>query len=265
MTNKFSKLITTINQTPILSKYYLILGAGKFGEVALSFVQSQEFPLILIIDKELTPTVDHFPKISNFANLLEMHSQKGTYFYQSDIDVISDSFHHGFPEYFIPAVPIHAVAHILNQIFQTLGLKVETTIHNEDWEKLLNTIPNDVLLSHNMENGLVLLSWAKEDEICPSNCPSPLDYCSPHDRKKPYTITEIAKNAKIDGIKNYIIESHQVNPGLGLIHGQELKSMILKCLRTIQKNIKINQKSCFMIATTCNCHGVINCFTCSSL
>jgi len=118
-----------------------------------------------------------------------------------------------------------------------------------------------VILKEDYENGVILLSWANNDEICPPTCHAPLDYCPHHNRDKPQTITEISQAINIPDLGNFTIESHQVQPGLGIIDGLELKRIIVDCFREIFKKIESNLDSMFFLSTTCNCHGVLNVFS----
>ena len=117
------------------------------------------------------------------------------------------------------------------------------------------------------EKGVVYLSYAKIDEICPDNCPGPISYCPTFQRKKPVTITEYLKNyygtinsvnIKKDKITEIVIinESYQLMPGLGGLKGEDIQNS----LKILRENLDILNKQEFniIIATTCNCHGVIN-------
>jgi hypothetical protein len=129
------------------------------------------------------------------------------------------------------------------------------------WNELLKKIPKDVILKKDSEKGIILLSWAKIDEICPPNCPAPLDFCPHHQREKSQTITQISKKIQISDVFNLTIESYQVKPGLGIIYGQELKNKLVELLRYIQLKKRTNSLAIFFVSTTCNCHGVLNMFS----
>ena len=124
-----------------------------------------------------------------------------------------------------------------------------------------------LILSHHTKQGVVYLSHARIDEICPDNCAGPLNYCPNFKRDKEITITQYLKNlydsTEIIKIENndtvnitIIIESQQLKAGLGGLKGRDI-NLILKELKN---NIELfkTQKCNAIIATTCNCHGVIN-------
>ena len=111
------------------------------------------------------------------------------------------------------------------------------------------------------------LSYAKIDEICPDNCSGPISYCPNFKREKPQTITQYLKSyygtSNSISIKKeevsevtIIIESYQLLPGLGGLKGNDIQN-ILKFLRD-NMDFLSSRKFNMIIATTCNCHGVIN-------
>jgi hypothetical protein len=267
---KLDNLIEIIKAAPILDNSFLILGAGKFGKIALSYVKSQpNSPHILIIDKDFEKFQGEFRDFSKIVNMHEFSStsKQRKFYIQKDISITSELFKHLFPENFIPAVPIHAVAYIFQKLYSSLQplFPLNTHISQYEWNEIIRSIPEQVILKQDPDNGIILLSWAKMDEICPSDCIAPLNYCPHHHRNKTSTITEIVQQIKFSTINNLTLESHQVQPGLGMIYGKELKSILIESLSQIQTCIALNRKITLLISTTCNCHGVINGFMCSSL
>ena len=268
--NKLNLLIQKIQAAPLIENSFFILGAGKFGKIALKYANAQpNSPYILVIDKKFDRSQEEFQDFADLVNLHEVLSSDSQrkFFLQEDIGDTSELIQNGFPEHFVPAVPVHAVAYILEKLYSSLQPEVplKSQISLYEWVEIVNSIPKQVILKKDPKNGVILLSWAKMNEICPSNCIAPIDYCPHHHRNKPHTITEIVKQIKSPNIWNFTLESHQVQPGLGVIYGKELKSLVINCLKQIHTNLESNRKFILLIATTCNCHGVINGFACSSL
>ena len=263
--NKLSDLIHKVDKTSIIENSFFILGAGKFGRNAIQYAMKQpEDPYILIIDKEINSQYTEFQTATNITNIHEViSSDSRRYYLQKDIGIVADILQYGFPESLIPAVPIHAVAYIIEKLYSSLQPEtpLRLSVSHSIWADLMKSIPKQVVLQEDQETGVILLSWAKMDELCPSHCEAPLNYCPHHHREKPQTITEISQNIALHNISNYTLESHQVQPGLGLILGEELKHLILNCLNQIKQNLSSNQSSEFIVSTTCNCHGVINVFS----
>ena len=98
-------------------------------------------------------------------------------------------------------------------------------------------------------------------------CACPLNYCPNLNREKPLTITEYVKDffdmtklIKVEENKNneilIVLNSYQLTSGLGGIKGKDVNII----LETLNKKISALKQKKFklLIATTCNCHGVIS-------
>ncbi|MBN2157099.1 MAG: hypothetical protein JW776_13730 [Candidatus Lokiarchaeota archaeon] len=262
--NAISKVIQRVESVQIYSNTYFILGAGQFGRIALEYAQNQDSkPTILVIDKIDTPLVHEYHRLADEHELnIIWNTSNGRFFLQKDVKNLPFLFLFGFPDYFIPAIPLHVLAFLLQEFLQSIhaDIQVRNSIPHDKWNIILNSIPKQVVLDADPNNGVILLSWVKEGEICPPNCIAPIRFCPHHNRKKPFTITEIVRKVSIPDILNLTIESHQATAGLGIIKGMELKNLLLTCLIQLQKKIESKHHLLFFVATTCNCHGVVNVF-----
>lgn len=249
------------------TKFLIIVGGGKFGKKALDYAKKNNYTTILI---DINPdcfcakyTDKSLGDIDEF-NIQELLSGK-SYFLNQDIEIIYRLIPMLNPEYIIPVVPVHLMASLVISLFSEDEIKLSP---NKDLTKNLITQGNqELILSHDTEQGVIYLSHAKIDEICPDNCAGPLNFCPNFKRDKDITITQYLKdfyhsNEIIKIEKNniinitVIIESEQLEAGLGGLRGKEV-NIILKELKT---NLKLLNKQKFNVitATTCNCHGVIN-------
>ena len=274
--------------------YILILGGGNYGIKALNHSLKIKKKYILIIDKKIPKNLgvefniiknwhdlhDLIMKIEFFSknkNQTNIASEKRVYFYKSDIEKIFTIFNYGIPEYIIPVVPIHFSGKYVQFLMKNLTEYIENifsisnNINDAIFGELTKSFPNNIVLSKSSKNGIILLSWAKENEICPDNCIGPPNYCSTFKRNKDNTIIEyIEKNSNSNGIEeicpvNYILfKSEQLTGGLGAILGKEFKKNIVNLLFAMIEMIKNNncteKLGIIGISTACNCHGVINYF-----
>lgn len=248
----------------------IIAGGGKFGKKALEFAKKNNYKTFLIDNNPNCFCSNHatqkFKKLSDFYSKIEKMEGGEVFFLIHDISIIYELLVKFEPDYVIPVVPIHLFASIIkNFLIEKINLNL---ISDGDLTiKFVKNTNKELILSHSTELGVVYLSYAKIDEICPDNCFGPENYCPNFKRDKPNTITRYLKNyyevdnnfrLKEDDILRIIMinESYQLMPGLGGLKGEDL-NYILKRLNEKLDIISI-QKFDLIIATTCNCHGVIN-------
>jgi len=248
----------------------IIAGGGKFGKKAIEFGIKNRYKTILIDNDPNCICASYadykFDNLNDLSSKINEIKPGEVLFLNYDISIISDIFYKINPEYIIPVIPIHLLAYIISNFLQKeMNFKLLT-----DSESTLDFVKNansELILSHNLEKGIVYLSYAKIDEICPDNCFGPEDYCPNFKREKPITVTRYLK--KFFQILNHfrflkesiskiiiINESIQLIAGLGGLEGIIIRDSLKKLEEHL--DIKSNQKFKLIIATTCNCHGVLN-------
>jgi len=249
------------------SKFLIIVGGGKFGKKALDHAKKHKYTTILIdIDPDCYCAKDTDKTLNDISELsIRKLSPGKSYFLNQDIEIIYKLLPVLNPEYIIPVVPVHLMAQLVISLLSENKIK---TSPNKGLSEHLNSKGNqELIISHNSEQGVVYLSHAKIDEICPDNCAGPLNYCPNFKRDKDITITqylkdfyytnEIFKIEKTEIVNiTIIIESEQLEVGLGGLKGKEINLL----LKELNNNIELlnTQKCTIIVATTCNCHGVVN-------
>ncbi len=241
--------------------YNIIFGGGKFGS---QFIESMEDPILsFIIDNDTNCLLaKKYPKMkiedahktiskSNIENQSK-HEQNKIFFIEGNLTTVYDFFKMKTPNYLVPTAPIHVIFELIkvfiNKKFPNINL---TQIKpNSSFQK-----PDEMFL-FSFDNPEVYLSYAGWDEKCPDNCPSPLEYCPFHKRKKPITVSDFLEQ-QLE--KNYYFgfKSTQIGPGYGGIEGKLIKKQLDKLSNFIKQNsnkfpIEI------LVGTTCNCHGVLS-------
>ena len=248
----------------------IIAGGGKFGKKALDYAKYNNYKTILIDNNPkcfCSPyATREFDNLGDFYLKIEEIKPGEVFFLIHEISIIYELVIKFKSDYVIPVIPIHLLALII-QILLREKTNINLTSDGDLTIKLVNNADKELLLTHSQEQGVAYLSYAKIDEICPDNCFGPEIYCPNFEREKPITITrylkiyyEINNNFRLkeDDILRIIVinESYQLMPGLGGLKGEDL-NFILKRLNEKLDIISI-QKFNLIIATTCNCHGVIN-------
>ena len=247
----------------------IIAGGGKFGLKAIDFIKENNFKTVLIDSNPNCFAAEfaskRFDTLEEFNLNLKDLKDGEIFFLNTDVMIVFDLIEELNPTYIIPVVPIHLMALFITSFL--LKFSISLTPNNSLTKKFLEDIDPEILLNQISEEGVVYLSYAKIDEICPDNCSGPISYCPNFKREKPKTITQYLKsyygtfnsiNIRKEKISEITIinESYQLQPGLGGLKGNDIQN-ILKVLRD-NMDLLSHQKFDMIIATTCNCHGVIN-------
>jgi hypothetical protein len=88
----------------------------------------------------------------------------------------------------------------------------------------------------------------------------PEGYCPNFNRVKLKTINQYVKDIT-DTEAGWVFESYQMKQGIGGLKGEDFKIIILDIMGYVKKVCEERRNETFFIATTCNCHGVINLFS----
>lgn len=271
--------IKSFRSLPIIEGYYLVLGGGKIGSDFARYAKEKSFPFVVIID------VDESAKATNssvsvdreelFSLIKDFHKSKpishSVYFHCMDVRNVPDILKIGIPEFIIPAVPTHAVVNMAIDMFGSVssGNLISAVQIDENDEKMiayfndiLSLLPENIVVFSSLKDGVVMFSYAKMGEICPDNCMGPAEYCYNFKREKPETITAYARKL-LPSYRGWVFESCQMKPGIGGIRGIDFKEHMLSLMEHV-KSVNEKRDSCsiedrvFFIATTCNCHGILN-------
>jgi hypothetical protein len=207
---------------------YLILGAGKFGRLALKRLSQQDAGASLVM-------VDQDPQALQEAQSLSL--SRVTLVEAEAIAYLRDNLHDASPwDWLIPMVPIHAAYAWLSETLNAEG----------GWETLEvpRGVENLVPIASRGPQGELYLSRATH--LCPDDCGEP-EVCpksgEPRDRALYEELAELA----LPGWRILIIPSRQLAPGVGGYSPRELLNLS-KGLSGYQGKV--------LIATACRCHGV---------
>jgi len=250
-------------------KRLLIVGGGKFGEKALSYAREENYKVI-IIDKDpdcissqyATKTCFDVEEVRENGKNIE---DEKVLFVNVDISSTYDLIEFVDFEYIIPVVPEHLMAHLIKNLLESNSISLR--VNEKAFEEFLSKVKLELLISKSIEQGLACLSYAKEGEICPDNCTGPKDYCPNFQREKPVTITNYLK--RFFGVSGNLLiksnnelelyninESIQLQSGLGGLRGKDIQELF-KSLEK-HKDSLVSNKFNLIVATSCNCHGVIH-------
>jgi hypothetical protein len=252
----------------------LIVGGGKFGEKAVHFAKNENYRA-LIIDKDPNCICAPYSKkvYKNFRTLendLKKYGEEEFFFLNKEISSALPVIKAIDFEYVIPVIPEHLMAHLVKNLLERNSISLR--INEKAFEEFLSKVKEELLISTSKEQGLVCLSYAKEGEICPDNCTGPKVYCPNFQREKPVTITNYLKsfygvsgNLMIKSnneLELYNInESLQLQSGLGGLRGKDIQELFKSIEK--HKDSLVTTKFKLIVATSCNCHGVIHFMKCN--
>jgi hypothetical protein len=158
---------------------------------------------------------------------------QGNYFIQGGVNTLLDILQKRKIENIFPTAPLHVAAALVQERFGYV-----TWI--EGIEEILPCIPDTLILG--VGNGLLTVSYNRDDTCIPY-CSSP-EICPVTGDRHSQPLYDLLAHAIPEG---YVLISHQLNPGIGAIRGEELQ----KIFQTIQ------HRSRLIIGTACKCHGII--------
>ncbi len=140
----------------------------------------------------------------------------------------------------VPAVPIHYaftwLLHQLKPAGHAAPLPVPAAVEAQ--------IPNP----YRAPSGSLCASFATF--ICPDSCNEPDDICTYTKNPRPGNLFEVLGGITAPNCEVIVIRSWQLAPGVGGYPGSILKGAAEK--------IAARAEGCFLVATSCRCHGVID-------
>ncbi len=213
-------------KNPVISKRYWIIGAGRFGRIAVSRIKErQPGAIITVVDKKHIRFDD--PTVTVVC--------------QDGIAWLSAMLHEkALVDWIVPAIPIHVAK-------QWLVRKLPKHFHMEPIP-----VPDGWLtkMPHPLRGttGQVYVSHA--DFICPDDCPEPKNRCTHTGKPRPMDLFRLLKRLDVDSVLPIVFRSHQLRPGVGGI----LPGDLFNAFQTVMENCHRP----LMIATACRCHGVVD-------
>ncbi len=213
----------------------LVFGGGKYGTESVEYlIEKKRNFIVLDVDSECHVSKKYaLPKLS-LREIEQMDKPfQQSYFVEGGVYEALKIIEQLDPEYIFPTAPLHVVAAILQE-------KYRLSPWYEGIDTIFSGIPSKIILSSG--KGSVVVSYNRDRECLPM-CNAP-ERCPVTDIVKPAPMYRMLRFACIDG---YILESHQLKPGIGALKGEEVK-MLIKWAKN---------KDRMIVGTACRCHGVV--------
>ena len=207
-----------------------ILGAGHFGKLAVERLkQSGKKTTITIVDQD--PEKLHFDGVKTICDdAIQWLCQNLTTDYQT-VDII------------IPSIPVHVAAEWLTGKLKENRKKNYPELLSESF---FDSLPNPI------RTGPCQLLASFADFICPSSCDEPEDYCTQTGEKRAEPLFRLLERLCPDDFTPFILQSHQLFPGIGGLYPQDLQRLYDHALKAKQEKI--------LVGSACRCHGIVDGF-----
>lgn len=218
--------------TAIGRRIVLVIGAGRFGARAVRLLGSRrpDDALIVVVD-----TDDERLSALKDPTIETVHAD--------GVDFLVEHFAQLRPhDLIVPAVPVHLAGEWLKRTLSGLFRITPKPIPNA----LETTLPNTWRIGEDV----LLVSYA--DFLCPEDCEEP-EYCTVSGEKRDVPMRELLRRLKVEGFSVHVVASAQLAPGLGGYQAEDLE--------TLKKTVTADgQPRKWLVATACNCHGVLSAF-----
>jgi hypothetical protein len=209
---------------------YLIMGAGKFGRLALARLSNLDPAARFVVVDQNPEALEALPSVAE--SRVERIATDVTTFLREHLATYAAW------GWLVPMVPVHVAL---------AGLQAGPAAAG--WE--IMEVPQEVQslapLAMRGPQGEVYLSRATH--LCPDDCPAPEDFCPvTGESRKPALYEELAA-LNLPGFKMILMVSRQLAPCVGGYPPAELAALPAK-IADIKQNL--------LIATACRCHGVVH-------
>jgi hypothetical protein len=213
----------------------LVFGGGKYGVEAVEYLLSRNRSFLVIdIDSKCLVKMNYDLERLSLRDIERLALiDEGRYFLEGGVFEALKAIEELKPEHVFPTAPIHLSAALLEEKF-----KLNPWFEGVD--SILSGLPSKVIVGAG--KGSVVVSYNRDRE-CKQNCNAP-DRCPVTGLLKPAPMYKMLEFAAPSG---FIIESHQLKPGIGALKGAEL-DLLFKWAYGKEKMI---------VGTACRCHGVI--------
>jgi hypothetical protein len=206
---------------------YWILGAGRFGSLAVGRLLEQEQGCsLLLVDRDR-------------AKLRALEAQGVVTIQQDAIDFLLSHPARG-PEWIVPAVPVHVA-------FRWLCRQLASEADVEQ-----SPVPEavDPLVPNPLRDGKGGLYTSFATFRCPDNCEEPADTCTVTGRPRATNLFDVLRRLDLAGFKVHVVRSRQLAPGVGGYRFSALGRLLQEGRRSPETPL--------LVATACRCHGVVH-------
>ncbi len=207
---------------------YLILGAGKFGRLALQRLAEQDAAAVFwVVDRSSEALAAIRP-----ANHPQVHLVAG-----DAVEFLQRHLRESSWDWIIPMVPVHVAASYLAGAAEPVWEAAEVPdAAGEGLPLVVRGLHGEFYLSR-------AVHW------CPDDCPEPDSVCPISGETRERPLDEDLDALKVPGYEMLVLSCCPLAPGVGGYHPEQLLALEDRLASCREK---------VMIATACRCHGVVH-------
>ncbi|MBM4286820.1 MAG: hypothetical protein FJ135_01510 [Deltaproteobacteria bacterium] len=210
---------------------YLILGAGRFGRLALArLVQKEPQAEFCLVDHDLRKLI--FPLPPGDVAIRRVAGPATAYMAKA-LEARTP------PDWLIPAIPRHVA-------FEWLWQRRPPGSHWRQ-EPVPLIVGRDLPFKQRGAEGELYLSVSTER--CPDDCPEPADRCYLTGLKREFSLYRYLEDLSLQGFTSLVVRSRQLAPGVGGYRPAALWDLWRRTLAAAGS---------LLISTACRCHGVVH-------
>jgi hypothetical protein len=207
-------------------RVYWILGAGRFGRLAVErLLARREPPRLVVVDQDPE-------KLQLLTDRpVERLEEDVLHFLRANLDK--------GPDWIVPAVPVHVAFAWLAAELAEVG-RVETLPPHHAVD---DRIPNP------WRDGKGGLYASMATFLCPDNCSEPRERCTVTGLRRSDDLFALIARIRVPGYVPVVVRSHQLAAGVGGYRPSALRHL-LRSAKGARETV--------LVATACRCHGVIH-------
>ena len=206
---------------------FLILGAGRFGSLALDRLRKR-WPLSRIIMVDCCRPADFNLEVVGVRFI----SAEAVGYLAALAEPAAAA------DWIVPAVPVHVAGQWVRRRLAESGQVFPLAIPNA----VVSLVPHPM---HGKDGQLYV---SNADFLCPDDCPEPEKICTVTGKPRPQVLHTLLAGLSIPGFTVVVVRSRQLAPGVGGYRPVDLQDAMDR-VRAAPGPV--------LLATACKCHGVI--------
>ena len=245
------------SETTLEGRLMVVAGGGHFGVRAAKHAK-ESHARVAIVDINPKCAAAEYADRTLWAHekrALDIPKGSAVLFIQDAVDFILDLLRLTTPDYIVPAVPGHLAGRVVEKCLKSKGFCPSSA--SSAARRIASALPQGIVLNTNEANGIIVTSYMQRDLVCKVPCSQPGDRCPTTGRVKAGPMHHVLSKALVGNVDlSRVLVSRLVSSEAGCFRGADLASLLADAGH-------FNPPYTLAVATSCECHGVLNLFSVS--